>query len=358
MANSYIRTAIVMIALLILAACQGDSAQVVELPTLAVLPTLEPSDTPTLTFTPSPTNTSTATLTPTSTPSPTSTLTGTPTKTYTPTVTYTPSLTHTPTATATFTPTNTPVATSTPLAPQIIAFTASATNVAANSSVTLTWNAVADAARIDQLNQQGVVVQTFSIVPTGTLPVTVPASGKLVVYRLVAQRGGQEVTQSIAITVQCATGWFFGDQFAPADAGCPTAAGAVGPGAFQPFERGYMIYINANSLNTVYGMTTSDGRFISYPNGWDGVTTYSCWGTTGGGLFAPQTMFAWMYCNTNTPIAIQGAWGQAVGLATSTINSDNRTIQYEDGTGAFYIDSPNGSVFRFVPNTGAFTKIK
>lgn len=357
MAYSYIRTAIMIIALLILSACQGE-AEVVELPTLAILPTLEPSNTPTNTPTPTATDTPTSTPTPTSTASPTNTITKTPTATYTATLTYTPSLTHTSTASATFTPTNTPIATNTPPAPQIISFSASATTVAANSSITLAWNTVSDAARIDQLNQQGGVVQTFSVTPTGTLPVTVPGSGKLVVYRLAAQRGGQEVTQSIAITVQCATSWFFGDQYAPPDAGCPTAAGAVGPGAFQPFERGYMIYVNANSLNTVYGLTSSDGRFISYPNGWDGVTTYSCWGATGGGLVAPQSMFAWMYCNTNTPIAIQGSWGQAVGLATSAINNDNRTIQYEDGTGAFYIDGPNGVVFRFVPSTGTFVKIK
>lgn len=357
MANSNIRIVFLIITVLLLAACQGQ-AEIVELPTLAVLPSLEPSNTPTSTPSPTDTPTATATLTPTATPSPTNTLTGTPTKTYTPTITYTPSLTHTPTATATFTPTNTPIASATPLAPQIISFTASATSVTANSSVTLSWNAVADAARLDQLNQQGGVVQSFSITPTGTLPVTVPGTGKLVVYRLVAQRGGQEVTQSVAITVQCATGWFFGDQYAPADAGCPTAVGAVGPGAFQPFERGFMIYVNANSLNTVYGMTSTDGRFIGYPNGWDGTTTYSCWGATGGGLVAPQSMFAWMYCNTNTPIAIQGAWGQAIGLATAAINNDNRTIQYEDGTGAFYIDAPNGVVYRFVPSTGTFVKIK
>jgi hypothetical protein len=350
-------TIISLIVLLILAACQPQSAEIVELPTLAVLPSLTPSDTPTFTLTPSATLTSTATSTLTPTPTPTATLTATITASVTSSITPTYTLTPTPTASATPTATNTPVATNTPNAPQILSFGASATTVQANSSITLSWNTISDAARIDQLNAQGVVTQTFSIVPSGTLPVLVPGSGQLVVYRLVAQRGGQEVTQSLPITVLCATTWFFGNEFAPPGAGCPTAVGAIGTGAFQPYERGYMLYVNANNLNTIYGIQLQDSRYISYPNGWDGTTSYSCWGTVGGGLFAPQSMFAWVYCTTNPPVAVPGGWGMVIGLATANIDTGSRTIQYEEGTGAFYVDAPIG-VFRFVPSTGVWSKIK
>lgn len=228
--------------------------------------------------------------------------------------------------------------------------------MAANTQITLSWNTVSDTVRIDQLNQQGIVVQSFSVVPVGTLPVVVPGSTKLTVYRLVALRGGMEASQSISITVQCSTGWFFGDQYAPPEAGCPTAVGAKGPGAFQPYERGFFIYVNANGLNTIYGLTSSDSRFISYPNGWDGSTVYACNGKPPSGLFAPTAMFDWMYCRTNPPIAVQGGWGISIGLGTTTVNNDDRTIQYEDGTGVVYIDSPVG-VFRFVPSTGLYSKI-
>jgi hypothetical protein len=248
------------------------------------------------------------------------------------------------------------VATATPNAPQILSFSASATTVVANTPITLTWNSLSDTTRIDQLNSQGALVQSFSVVPTGTLPVVVPGNtGKLVVYKLVAIRNGQEVSASLPITVQCSISWFFGDQFAPPNAGCPTAVGAIGAGAFQPFERGYMIYVNANSLNTVYGLQNQDARYISYTNGWDGTTTYSCFGTPPSGLFAPQNMFAWTYCTTNGPI---GSWSSALGFATTAIDNSSRTIQFEDGTGAFYIDAPIG-VFRFSgPTTANWVKIK
>jgi hypothetical protein len=221
----------------------------------------------------------------------------------------------------------------------------------------LTWNAIADTARIDQLNQQGAVVQSFSVIPSGSLPVTVPGNlGRVVVYRLAVQRAGQEVTFSLAITIQCSHSWFFGDQFAPPNAGCPTAVGAVASGHFQQFERGYMIYITANGLNLVYGLVFQDNRFIAYLNSWDGVTIETCANNPPSGFIAPKNVFNWAYCKTNAPI---GSWSQSIGWATTDLNSDNRTIQFEDNsTGAFYIDTPVG-VFRFNgPSPNTWTKIK
>src|ERR1041385_2133612 len=236
----------------LLAACQPQEEAVV-LPTLAVLPTLTPSDTPTLTPIPTQTFTPTATSTATSTPTATFTLTSTPSLTFTPSLTSTstitpipPTATATATNTATNTPvaSNTPVATSTPIAPQILSFNATATNVTANSSITLVWSAQADSARLDVMNAQGQVSQTLNVVPSGSLPVSVPGNlGSLVVYRLVVFRGAAQDTRSVAVTVQCSIPWFFGNQFAPPEVGCPTGAQSSTPGAFQAFERGVMLYI-------------------------------------------------------------------------------------------------------------------
>jgi hypothetical protein len=349
---------LILVILLLAAACQGsgEPQEVGDLPTLMVLPSVTASLTFTATVTPSPTDTPTSTSTPTNTPTPTSTLSPTPRATFTPSITstftLTPTFTFTPLPTATSTPSITP----TPNAPQILSFTANLTTVPANSSVTLTWNAVGDTARIDLLNQQGAVSQTFPVVPTGSLPVTVPGNlGRAPVYRLVVQRGGQEITRSIAITIQCSTSWFFGDQFAPPNAGCPTAVGAIGPGAFQQFERGYMLYVNANSLNTVYGLQNDGNRYINYLNGWDGVTVETCASSPPSGLFAPQGIFNWAYCRTNAPV---GIWSQQIGWAVGNIDNGQRTIQFEDGTGAFYVDAPVG-VFRFSgASSNSWTKIK
>jgi len=356
-------TLFISLIFLLLAACQPQEETVV-LPTIAVLPSLTPSNTPTPkpteTLTPTPTDTPTATSTATFTPTVTPTITpipptGTFTLTPTFTLTATNTVTNTPVSTNTPTATNTPVATATPLAPQILSFNASATNVTANSSVTLVWSAQAESARLDVMNSQGQVSQTFNVVPSGSLPVTVPSNlGTLVVYRLTVFRGTQQDTRSVAITVQCATAWFFGNQYATPNSGCPTGPQTTGTGAFQSFERGFMIYINDSNRNTIFGAQNQDARFITYPNGWDNTTAYTCFGTPPSGLVAPQNMFAWAYCNTNAPV---GGWSSAVGYATTNIDTGSRTIQFED-TGAVYIDSPLG-VFRFSnTSSGTWTKIK
>jgi hypothetical protein len=201
------------------------------------------------------------------------------------------------------------------------------------------------------MNAQGQVSQTFNVVPSGSLPVSVPGNlGTLVVYRLVVFRGAAQDTRSVAVTVQCATAWFFGNQYAPPNSGCPTGLQTSADEAFQSFERGIMIRVNT----TVYGAQNQDARFITYPFGWDGTTTYNCFGTPPNGLFAPQRVFAWVYCTTNAPI---GSWSSAIGFATTNIDAGNRSLQFED-TGAVYIDSPIG-VFRFSNTSGGtWTKIK
>ncbi len=361
MSSKKLFTLFIGLTFLLLAACQPQEEAVV-LPTVAVLPSLTPSNTPTTTPSPTPTSTATdtptatatATFTPTNTPTPsriplTSTFTITPTFT----LTATNTVTNTPVPTNTPTSTNTPVATATPLAPQILSFNASATNVTANSSVTLVWSAQAESARIDVMNAQGQVTQTFNVVPSGSLPVTIPSNlGALVVYRLVVFRGAQQDTRSVAITVQCATAWFFGT--VASVTGCPTGPQTTGNGGFQSFERGFMIYINDSNRNTIFGAQNDGARFITYVNGWDGTTTYSCFGTPPGGLVAPQAVFNWVYCNTNAPV---GGWSTAIGYGTTNVDLGNRTIQFED-TGAVYIDSPIG-VFRFSnTSSGTWTKIK
>lgn len=338
----------IITAVFLLAACQPQQSQVVELPTLASLPTLTPSDTPT--FTPTPTDT----LTPTPTDTPTITPSVTPSLTVTSSLTPTFTLTPTNTVTPTLTPTDTPTLTPTPNTPQIVSFTSSVTSTAPNTNLTLRWSTVADAARIDQLNQQGAVVQTFSVPPAGEIAVAIPANqGRLVVYRLAALRGGQEATRSIPITITCPIAWFFGNEFAPANSGCPAAVGAVASGKYQPFERGLMIYVTANGLDRIYGLQNEGSRYISYSSGWDDDDDLD-YPDPPDNLEKPQEEFRWAYLNTLAPI---GTWQDALGWATADINRDSRTIQFED-TGAFYIDSPVG-VYRFSGgDSGTWIKIK
>src|SRR5690606_28624017 len=106
-------------------------------------------------------------------------------------------------------------------------------------AVTLRWDTVADIVRIERLNINGQVIQTFSVTPVGELPVTNPANeGNTVTYRLTGIRGVQEVSALLSITVSgdpipvttpstsgtpatgvtnCPINWFFGNEFVPTE---------------------------------------------------------------------------------------------------------------------------------------------
>lgn len=354
---------LLLIVPLILVACGGGGGDddVAELPTLFVLPTLTETFTPTITPTPTETPTPTATPTPTQTFTPTAS--PTPTETLTPTQTLTP--TATPTVTpppATATPTITPPPTSTPFptptptpnAPQIASFTASAPSAPTGTPVTLTWQATGDSALIEELNVSGVVIQSFSVQVSGTLTVTLPATGSQVVYRLNVQRAGQSVTRSVPVQLQvaCPQNWFFGNQLAPADVGCPAGASQIATGAFQPFQLGAMLNITIGGSNQVYAFDTPNGRYIIHANGWDGVTTYSypaaCDGSPGV-LFPPQAVFQWAYANTTSPTGGSFSDTNSLGCATAAINTFAPVTFQTAQNGTLIMQVPGFGLIRLNP---------
>lgn len=345
-----------MICVWLLSACQPQEVAVI--PTLIVVPTATLTDTPTATLTPSPTETSTPTHTPTRTPTPTFTPTHTNTPTNTPTATSTPTdtptATHTPTTTAT--PTPGPTATFTLAPPQINSFTANPTQVTPGQQFILQWVTVSDTVRIEVYSSAGQFVDVVNgLPPSGQLSIPAPGTlGPTVSYRLVAMRGGMEANYPLAILVGCASPWFFGDYTAP-DNACPVAVGATGSGAWQRFERGLMININANGSNRIFILFNRDGedRYRSYANQWDGSTINNA--APPSGLRRPQRQFNWAYYNTTPP---NTTWRDLLGWGAEPLNEATLTIQV-DTNGVTYINTSNGAVYRLVGGeNGTWQKIR
>lgn len=337
------------------AACAPAASQTGELPTLVELPTLTPTFTHTPSLTPSPTETPaptdtpqpTATLTPTITASPTLT----PTTQITPTVTLAP-----PTETVEIEPGETeeiiPEG-----EPQIISFTASTQSAAPGSQITITWEVIGQEVRLERLDATGAVVEATPLELSGSQLVIIPSGqGNQVTYRLVVFGGEVELTQllTINIALACTINWFFGNEFVPPNAGCPTGAAESGPGAFQTFQGGVMIYVNANNRNVVYALANegsgnnmvTQNVYSQYTVTWDTAVDNCVGRSPATGLFLPQQMFNQIGCAVLGPGP--GFWVDIIGYATGPIDTSQRTIQFET-SGAFYVDSPTGAVYRFTP---------
>ena len=338
-------------------------------PVLAACGDEEPPVLPTRWAPPSPTNTPlpTITMTPSRTPYPSFT----PSYTYTPTLTRTPSSTPTPTrtstptlvpATATFTATwtppftATPSPTATPNLPQILSFTSTVSTAPMGSSLTLSWTSNnADMAQLEQLDRNQVVLQTATVSPTGQLPVTVPNTVGNVYYRLTVFRADRLDTRTIAVQVTCAISWFFGDQYAPPNTGCPLGPATAFVGKYQPFERGIMFNVVVNGEDRVYGLNGVQQRYMVYTNAWDGVTVHTgiC-GVAPQGLFNPEDVFNWLY---HTQLGTVGQWcdPSGIGWAVSHANlAVTLTLQFESNTPAFFVNIPGYGTFR-ISNEGGFS---
>lgn len=387
------RAAIMLLTLLLLAAvsaCRERIPQVIEIPTQMVLPPpteIPPSDTPTrtpfptwtFTFTPS----HTPTLTPsfTLTPSNTYTRTFTPTFTDTPTFTLTPSPTLTPSETLfpTLTPSDTPTPSNTPTprpsrtprptiqqdtptpfggvsptftlqpAPTIFSFTANQNFVLANTPVLLSWSSDGQVARLEQIDASGsAIYQSIPVPPNGQYSILAQStsSSQQVIFRLMVSTNGIVTSsQPVVVGITCPANWFFGDQFAPAGTGCPAAVGAIGQGAFQRFERGFMVYINANGLNRICAVQDSGSAYLCMVNGWDGHSINTSPAPNGGPI--PAQMFNWAYYNT---LGLGGTWNSVIGWPVMDIAVGDRTIQFENSLGwgnPFFVDTADGTVVHF-----------
>ena len=321
--------------------------EVAAVPTLAELPTITATFTPTETYTPTPTPTETETPTPTPT---VATNTPTPTPSITLTPSDTPTITHTPTDTPTATPTatDTPPFTATPTQPQIIAYSSSSTTVNPNSQILLRWQTVSDSARIDILNSSGALLQSVNVPTSGEQSFTVPGNqGQLITYRLVAIRGSNQTNAPLGIVVQCGVGWFFGNDLAPADAGCPDKVGAIGDGAFQRFEDCVMIYVTADDEREIFALTEhDDNRYRVYNNRWSGDDDDLNFDEDPpDDREAPQEMFNWVYYNRDAP---DRDWDRDCGWAENDINENDRTIQFNADRSRFFIDGPGDRLYYLI----------
>lgn len=348
-----------LIIIFIFAACDNQQSADA-LPTLAILPSATVTDTPTITPTPSetpteiPSNTPTETLTPTITLSPTQTLTLTPSTTATATQTLTPTPTLTPTQTYTPTETFTPTSTPTPSIPVITFFQSSAAQSSPGSQITLRWSSSADTVNLLQLEPgTSTALQTFVVVPIGSQVVTLPTSGSMAKYRLVASRGGQQTTTELSITFSCAQTWFFSGVAPGGD--CPTGSAISVVGSYQPFERGVMfMYTNQSAVERVCGLQNEDNRYLCYDSGYDGTEPFP--DSAPGGLSNPDDHFNWAFDKT---LASGGKWIEKIGWATSGSPDDNPvTVQY-DTQNRLYIRIPSGTYFlNGSTSSGTWTKIE
>jgi hypothetical protein len=297
---------------------------------------------------------------------PTATETLTPTPSRTPGVNASPTLYTPPPVTITGGPSPTSIfgATSTPLpgsaptttrvpnpnAPRIEFFTADVVAVAPGESLTLFWSTRgASSAVIYRVDRNGVRSQLWNVASDGSLAVGTRGSDRGTVdFVLSVGEGALKVEQGLSLPLACPIQWFF----QPAPDACPDAEAQVTRVIEEPFERGRMLYIEAN--NQVYSLF-NDGEapaWVTFPNRYDPAVHAESEAS-----FVPPPGFV-------QPLAILGfVWRgndvvrNRLGLATQPEAVYEGAFQQAitpDGREAVYVSSVDGSVLVLQPGGEAW----
>jgi hypothetical protein len=233
------------------------------------------------------------------------------------------------------------------------------TEISPGGQVQLRWQTDSEGVTLEIQDQQGQTVQTVSLPPYGEQTFTVPPNLQtLVVFKLSAQRGETPSARSVAVTINCGGLFFFGAGRVQ-DTICPSGVAESAVGRYQPFERGYMIYVPTRNINQVlvlYG-TLTGGSFVLQPTNATAVTIAT---PSASNQFLPQNEFTGVWQLTTSPAG--NTWQTEVGYGLRNAESTTVTLQNEDGNSAYYVGMSNGQVFRLVPsanqpNLGAWALI-
>ena len=160
--------------------------------------------------------------------------------------------------------------------------------------------------------------------------------------RLVNDVTGQDATATAILSWACQHDYFF----QPPPETCAREALLQVEGAYQPFERGFMIWLPRPDLPqpSIY-VFTDDGRVSIFPDYWSaGDPGNSLGETPPEGLFEPVGGFAKVW-REHTPVREDLGWGTAAErLYEVTYQAEAR----ESIPGITYLTRPDGAIVRLL----------
>jgi hypothetical protein len=266
------------------------------------------------------------------TPPLTATVTAQPTSRPSATTTSTPQSTAAPTVTAQ--PTSRPSAE--PAQPQILSFTASPDPVEWNGTVMLTWNMSGmTGASITRLSPRGDIfreTEALDLPASGSIAVKVPDEYNEAVKYYLGARDANGVLYQAYVTVGIICP--YDEYMAPR---CPLTQDTIWA-AYEPFERGYMVW---RSDTLEIQVLHADGSYETYENTWHEADPVEIPGSPPPGLFAPVRGFGNLY-------ASQPDLRERLGWATAPEEGYTMRVETIPGGSGRY---PATSVYFTLPNS-------
>jgi len=195
------------------------------------------------------------------------------------------------------------------LPPEVLSFFVTPPEVERGGAVSVYWNVInARAVLVARLNAAGDPVEFYSNPAlAGTWLLSLPERyvDSATFYLLAAGADEQVIERYATVRVQCPYTYFFGEA---RDAGCPRSGALEVSGAYQPFERGFMIW--RGDTRQIFVFFNDTGRSLVVPDTWVEGEPLNILSQPPAGLYAPERGFGKVWLNT---VEIMNGLGWATG---------------------------------------------
>lgn len=157
---------------------------------------------------------------------------------------------------------------------------------------------------------------------------------------------GTWATAGVIVNIICPDVWFF----EPSPGSCPSAP-LISPAAEQPFEHGFMIWLDAEERILVLFADSQSPRMGWYDDNWDGGAICNM-GPPPAGQFHPERGFGYLWCQHET-LRQRLGWGIAPEVGYETILQRTTWVKYNNT----YLRAADGNVWRLWAESSGWEKI-
>jgi hypothetical protein len=236
--------------------------------------------------------------------------------------------------------------------PVILYFEADVPIADPGDTITLSWDTLNVAtATIYRMLPGGPIVEFWDVAPSGTMNYTIGLHQRISVPFMlgVASQSGQHDHAFFTVLLTCPDDWFF----SPAPDDCPGGPPLYSDGAEQPFEAGYMLWIDEQSrIYVLFDDDVSSPRWAIYPDTWEDGDELCDVVEPPPGYSQPERGFGKVWCEEPT-VRDRLGWATADEIGYETAVQSTYGPQYV----ATYIRAADGNVWKLLPERSGWEKI-
>lgn len=250
-----------------------------------------------------------------------------------------------------------PLITSSPSGPTIHFFRANVEIAGPGDTIQLEWASTGgDSASLWRISRGGPIAEFWDVSPTGTFSYTIStAEREYVQFALyVSNAEGESSDADLSIPLTCPDTWFF----SPAPDGCPGAPAHFADGAEQPFEAGYMVWVEDGwaegqaGIYVLYDDEVFSPRWAFYADTWEEGEPLCNVGEVPPGLYQPERGFGNLWCEEQEVRARLG-WATEPETGYETAVQRDSAPRYT----TLYVRTADGNVWKLLPERSGWEKI-